>query len=232
MKTKLLLPLSLFAVLILQCSKATDETDELALPPSEPAVESPDSTAEPPSPPADPISPADPTPRDGQVSQIIYTDIEPDFTSDTQNASYGLDMNNDQLADYILQWKKEDPYEWLEIRSNPDGQNGIVSVAPWYTNPVPLGLGTKIFTTPDYNGQGLFYDTRGIFTIGDCFGGEPNCFYDWKDEGDSYLGLRFTINGAVHYGWVRLQILSPDKWVVKDYAYNVIPNEPAFAGRQ
>ena len=228
MKTKLLVLLTFILALCFQCSKATDEIDELALPPAEPLVESPDSTGDPTPP------PADPTPRPDQASQIIYiyTDIEPNFSSDTQNTSYGLDLNNDQKVDYILQWNDDDRYEWLAIRSNPEGQNGIISVAPWYSNPVPLGFDTEIFTTPYDNSRSLFYDTWGIFTIGDCPTFEPRCFYDWKGAGDSYLGLRFKINGAVHYGWVRMQISSPANWVVKDYAYNATPNEPVFAGRQ
>lgn len=165
-------------------------------------------------------------------ARIIYTDIEPDFSS-AQNPSFDLDLNNDQLVDYVLEWKSDNNYEWLELRSNPSDQNGIISVAPWYTNPVPLYLDAEIFTNPDrvISNQGVFYGTWGIFTIGDCFGGEPTCFYDWKAVGEGFLGLRFKINGQVHYGWARIEITGPAEWVVKDYAYNATPNNPVYAGR-
>ena len=193
-----------------------------------PLVEVP---ADPTTPPADPPAPVDQPPLEDQASMIIYTDIEPDFISHTENSIYGLDLNNDQLVDYILKWNYDPLYEWLEINSNPGGQNGIISVAPWYSNPIPLNEGSEIFRTPHYSSEGLFYDTWGIFTIGDCFGGEPSCFYDWKGQGDRYLGLRLTINQQNHYGWARIQITGPAEWVVKDYAFNATPNKPVFAGR-
>ena len=163
-------------------------------------------------------------------ARIIYTDIEPDFSS-AQNSSFDLDVNNDQIVDYVLEYDEE----WLalEIASNPSDQNSIISVAPWYAHPVPLQFDTEISTNADlaFPNQGLYYESGGFFTIGDCFGGESNCFYDWKDQGDRFLGLQFRVNGKVYYGWARIAVTSPTEWVVKDYAYRETPDKPLFAGR-
>jgi hypothetical protein len=186
--------------------------------------------------PAPPTEPTPPSPEytcgDDPAAQIIYTDIEPDFTGDTQNTSFDLDLNNDQLVDYVLETVSDYYWEWLKIASNPSDQNRIISTAPWYVYAVPLEFDTEICTYPEgaFPNEGLFYDWGGVFAIGDCFM-ESTCFYDWKDQGDRFLGLQFEINGMVHYGWVRMRITSPTEWIVKDYAYNATPNSPVYAGR-
>ena len=163
-------------------------------------------------------------------ARIIYTDIEPDFSS-AQNPSFDLDLNNDQIVDYVLQYDEE----WLAlvIASNPSDQNSIISVAPWYAHPVPLQFDKEISTNADlaFPNQGLYYSTWSIFSVGDCPVGESNCFYDWKDQGDRFLGLQFGVNGKVYYGWARIAVTSPTEWVVKDYAYRETPDKPLFAGR-
>ena len=60
----------------------------------------------------------------------------------------------------------------------------------------------------------------------------------WKDAKNKYIGLKFIINGKVHYGWARLNV----KLVIKTetavinatltgYAYETIPNKPIIAGK-
>ena len=164
-------------------------------------------------------------------SIIVYTDIEPDFTSENLNDSYNLDLNNDQIIDYIVSSDFDSWEEWLGIVSDSNAENGIISTTPWYAHPVPLDSEKEIFNLRGYS-NGESYETWGFFTIGDCFGGEPGCTYDWKDKGDKYLGLRFIVNGKIHYGWVRLDVASVNQWVIKDYAYNATPNKPILAGQK
>lgn len=165
---------------------------------------------------------------DTDPANIIYTDIEPDFTSETSDAAYELDLNNDNIVDYYL--KGESDNNWLIIISNPISQNGIFSVEPWYTNTVALDEGYKIFTVTSHP-NGAHFATVSIFNIGECFGGGQGCSYDWKDKDDKYLGLRFIINEQIHYGWARLKVTSPAQWIIKDYAYNATPDSPILAGQ-
>jgi hypothetical protein len=65
-----------------------------------------------------------------------------------------------------------------------------------------------------------------------------NCSYtgsdlnQWCDVTDKYLGLRFQILGATHYGWARLDVGElPDMWILKDYAYNSVAEAPIMAGQ-
>lgn len=53
----------------------------------------------------------------------------------------------------------------------------------------------------------------------------------WKNRpGEGFLGIRFQIEGAVHYGWVRLNHTSTEGGLMTGYAYETIPNKPIIAG--
>ncbi len=181
--------------------------------------------------PIDNESPPDNESPTDHESVIIYIDIEPDFTSENLNDSYNLDLNNDKIIDFTVNSDFDSWEKWLVIASNPNAENGILSVAPWYSHPVPLNSGNEIFNLRGYR-NGEYYETWGIFAIGNCFGGEQGCSYDWKDKSDMYLGLRFIVNGQRHYGWARLDVISFTQWVIKDYAYNATPNKLILAGQR
>lgn len=49
-----------------------------------------------------------------------------------------------------------------------------------------------------------------------------------------YLGLKFIINGRVHYGWARMNTIDPGRWpnvVLTGYAYETIPGKAIKAGQ-
>ncbi len=58
----------------------------------------------------------------------------------------------------------------------------------------------------------------------------------WMNGGkgvkDRYLGIRFNINGKLHYGWARLTVTPTKDFVgsLTGYAYETIPNKPIIAG--
>jgi hypothetical protein len=56
----------------------------------------------------------------------------------------------------------------------------------------------------------------------------------WENGGkgvkNRYLGLKFHINGKVHYAWARLNFPSPEGARLTGYAYETIPNKPIIAG--
>jgi hypothetical protein len=53
----------------------------------------------------------------------------------------------------------------------------------------------------------------------------------WKNE-DRYLGVKFSIKGNIHYGWVRLRVSVPGRIdaIITGYAYETISNKPIIAG--
>jgi hypothetical protein len=63
---------------------------------------------------------------------------------------------------------------------------------------------------------------------------------DWRNVTNRYLGIRFQVNGQVHYGWARLKVRSrfgrsPVSCNVfatlTGYAYETVPNKPIIAGK-
>jgi hypothetical protein len=55
----------------------------------------------------------------------------------------------------------------------------------------------------------------------------------WKNADDRYLGVKFSIKGKIHYGWVRLRVSLPSRIdaVITGYAYETIPGKAIIAGR-
>jgi hypothetical protein len=64
----------------------------------------------------------------------------------------------------------------------------------------------------------------------------------WAGKGkgarDRYLGLKFVINGEVHYGWARLSVTLGHQRQFDDvsgtltgYAYETVPEKPIIAGQ-
>lgn len=71
----------------------------------------------------------------------------------------------------------------------------------------------------------LYVSSTGeVFTLG-----------QWRNVENRYLGVKFSIQGQTHYGWVRLNVtlISPQtiQAVITGYAYETIPNTPIIAGK-
>jgi hypothetical protein len=57
---------------------------------------------------------------------------------------------------------------------------------------------------------------------------------DWHDVKQRYLGVKFSIDGATHFGWVRLAVANRGHAItglVTGYAYETIPDKPIAAGQ-
>ncbi len=52
----------------------------------------------------------------------------------------------------------------------------------------------------------------------------------WLKMYNRFLGVKFQINGEIHYGWLRLNVPSPGSGTLTGYAYETVPNKPIMAG--
>lgn len=186
--------------------------------------------------PIDQESPIDDSPGDGESptdddSIIVYTDLEPDFAGRNLDDCFELNLNSDQIVDFVICPGKENDWEWLTIVSNSRTENATISVAPWYSQALPLIKDQEIFNLAGSR-NGEFYEIQSLIAIGYCFAGEKECSYDWANKADRFLGLRFEINGKKHYGWAQLEVKSATEWFIKDYAYNATPDKPILAGQK
>jgi len=64
---------------------------------------------------------------------------------------------------------------------------------------------------------------------GNCGSGALNL---WPNSVDRYLGLKLIVGANTYYGWARMQVVfgTQPTCIIKDYAYNTIPNQPILAG--
>jgi hypothetical protein len=56
----------------------------------------------------------------------------------------------------------------------------------------------------------------------------------WANVRGRYLGLKFSIEGKIHYGWARLNVTTGGNRItatLTGYAYETIPNKPIISGK-
>jgi len=90
------------------------------------------------------------------------------------------------------------------------------------------------------------FSVRFPFMAAELFGKDAGSQYSylgpWAGKGkgvrDRYLGLKFVVDGEVHYGWARLSVtlgherqLGNVSGTLTGYAYETVPDKPIIAGR-
>ncbi len=175
-------------------------------------------------------------------AQIIYHDIDPDTTI-TNDVSYALDFNDDGIADIqfnglfdngscgtycVINTRAFSIYNFDAVIRNPD-HDLLFGAKVMHTAEVISNAGD--WNSNDHIYFGTFYK---YFAFGSCSSAywlETNYHYDsWKGE-SLFLGVRFNIDGAAHYGWVRLSMqdysYADDNLpylIIQDFAYNALPD--------
>lgn len=150
-------------------------------------------------------------------SQIIYTDI-PDATP---NATYSLDLNNDTVVDFILQYGGGT--STIGVMCYPQNNNAYSgnfvngTYLPWSLS-TSNSICASLATWYDFNNPG----TLALGT---------NIGY-WVGASDKYLALKLIVGTNAYYGWVRIDILSNSaSFTIKDYAYESTPNNCIQSGQ-
>ena len=171
-------------------------------------------------------------------SQVIYTDVNPDF-SGSLGSTYAIDLDNDGIDDVTLvNYTSSSSINNYNLNINvlyayPEGLNKVLgSISPNSSSlayPFALSTGNLISAnTSSWIGSSasniLFgeieINSMPYFSAG-----------NWDNVEDKYLGIEFDINGNTHYGWVRLNVKDA-KFTLKDYAYESTPNTAITAGDQ
>ena len=140
-------------------------------------------------------------------AQIIYTDIQ----DATPNATYPLDLNNDNIVDFLIQFDLGD-----KLMCKPQHDNAYSGYyfddvyLPW-ANPASSSICDSLTT---------WYDTMNPGTMAS----GTNMGY-WIGVTDKYLALKIIVENQTFYGWARLDVAaSSTSFTIKDYAYQSKPN--------
>ena len=140
-------------------------------------------------------------------AQIIYTDI-PDATP---NATYSLDLNNDTIVDFLIQFDLGNKVMCKPQNNNAYSGNFVGGVnLPW-----ALSASNSICET-----LATWYDSNspGTMALGTSIG-------YWVGETNKYLALKLVVESNTYYGWARLDLLDiSTSFTIKDYAYESTPN--------
>lgn len=147
-------------------------------------------------------------------SQIIYTDI-PDATP---NATYPLDLNNDNTIDFLIQFDLIDKVMCKPQNNNAYSGSFVSGVhLPWALS-VSMSICDTLATW--YNAS-----NPGIMSWGTSTG-------YWAGETDKYLALKLIVGTNTYYGWARLDLIpTSTSFTIKDYAYESTPNACIQSGQ-
>ena len=176
-------------------------------------------------------------------AQIIYTDVIPDTTVNTNATLYHLDLNNDGTIDFNFNYLTQFISQTCETATDT-GTNIYLTITPLGSNkvgttnvyPSNLLLNSVIdnssVTWSSTANQNLFVRSWHCSSLM----GVPIwvSFIDGNYLGNAtgFVPLRLNMNSQNYYGWAQLHIaMQPASCTIMDYAYNSVPNQPILAGQ-
>ncbi len=177
-------------------------------------------------------------------AQIVYTDVIPDSSTavsanpgQTITEYYDLDLNNDATIDFRIKafaFKQQPSSLACNVMAAPLNGNAIKdTLSNSETVTIPLIVNAVIDSNllVDQSWQTSGWQKLRAYASSSIYPGL------WVVNSDNYLGLRLLQAGQTYYGWVRLWVNVPSagpgsfaSFIVRDYAYNSIPNQPILAG--
>ena len=150
-------------------------------------------------------------------AQIVYTDI----IDATPNVTYPLDLNNDDIVDFTIQFGNTAGNVGLICYPQNDNAYSGNFVNDIY---MPWALSSEDFicdSLPTWYGA----DYPGTMASGSNIG-------NWVNASDKYLALKLIIGTEPHYGWARFDLASNSgSFTIKDYAFENTPNTCIQAGQ-
>ena len=147
-------------------------------------------------------------------SQIIYTDI-PDATP---NATYPLDLNNDTIVDFLIQFDLGDKVMCKPQNNNAYSGNFVGG------EPLPWALSASM-SICDTLATWYDSDNPGTMAWGTSIG-------YWVGETNKYLALKLFVGTNTYYGWARFDLpATSTSFTIKDYAFESTPNTCIQSGQ-
>jgi hypothetical protein len=161
------------------------------------------------------------------AGKVVYT---PANSYILPHKMLNLDLNHDGIADF----------QFSNYLYGSRGFRGELKIAAqssrnaiWGTgtSASALGAGMKVGANKHFQGaHGRMARLFGSCTAV-CSWGSVG---PWVDVTRRYLGLKFSINGKLHYGWARLNVtvnLNGVYSVLTGYAYETVPNKSIVTGQ-
>ncbi len=187
------------------------------------------------------------------LSDVVYTDIEPDIVLANDGEEYTIDLNSDFISDFNFlnrlfslggYYTSGGSYEFLKIyeriiaRTINDASFAGLEVDYGTTfSSLPRFVPYALNDNSSINSELIFQEVNqqlmAFKTTIDIFGSFIEYGGLWYPEVfDHYLGVRFKDSVEnTHYGWIRCDVKDEGRTlVIKDYAYETTPDYPIVAG--
>jgi len=176
-------------------------------------------------------------------AEVVYTQ-----TYQVTHPSFPLyiDLNHDGINDFLVRATYYAGSSGFEIGLDASGigDNAVdarrfrSSAGYFFSAAFALQAGARIGPKGNFSVPFPFMAVEHFSRIGSQY--SDLGFWAGKSKGvtNRYLGLKFVVNGEIHYGWARFSVTLGHQRQVDDvvgtltgYAYETIPNKPIFAGR-
>jgi hypothetical protein len=161
-------------------------------------------------------------------AKIVYTKTNASIGAGVDDR-YHLDLNHDSIGDFSIGFCSCEPHGTALTVSSKRGVGNMIILQPGHPySAAALRSGAPIGPKQIFNpvNGSVRMATTGSYFYGPYSGGP------WADVTGRYLGLKFMINGEVHYGWARMTVGKGFNTVlVTGYAYETVPNRPLKAGQ-
>ena len=165
-------------------------------------------------------------------AEIIYT---PAHAKIPRNGVLFFDLNHDGVADFGLRsrvsYASGIPAATLRVIPQRKA-NEIWAVSTFKgVDAAALPKSMKVQAGRDFQrGGSRYYDNLGLLMDEVA----TSSYGPWSREKEAYLGLRFVVEGSIHYGWARVRINSQSRQgisaILTGYAYETIPGKPIITG--
>jgi hypothetical protein len=153
-------------------------------------------------------------------AQVIYTDVDPDYTHASGTIQIGLDMDGDGTDEFAIgaidTLSAGTQYGILSVLPVDASLSAIGGEAPsGYNYALALDLGMMVDASVNWVAatNTMSYQVDGAYPYGE----------NWNGVSDKYLALRFTNSGNTHYGWARLDG-GGATFTLKDHAFDATPD--------
>jgi hypothetical protein len=159
--------------------------------------------------------------------EVVYTPVHQAID---RGQEYAIDFNHDGTTDFTLEnFFLRDGHSYVAAALELISGSGATVCSHEGYAAAALPKGAKIGSQAPF--------AKGCNVLASRFGGGSfgtYSFGDWFDDQNQYLGLRFEIDGEIHYGWARLTVGWEHKYHVNalltGYAYETEPNTQIIAG--
>jgi len=155
-------------------------------------------------------------------AEVVYTSVHSFI-----NQHFNIDLNHDGINDFFLS-----SYDFSgvgAVKAHALGKHNRIAT----THLSCLGKAAAAFAKGAVIGPAASFQRDGS-CMADMF---SYVFYNgaWLVTKNQYLGVAFSIDGKIHYGWVRVHVSHDFNFcgcigAIDGYAYETIPGKPIVAG--